>query len=126
MTTSDDVGELLLGFPGVFANLDTFAWYYNKNGIENGKLFVALAYKREVTKIRRSFHCQNADMIYKKALEKSSDNDNDIIEAKLDMQQFHEFFAASNIFVESDPGQYVFQFACTAKAAKEHLQMMKK
>ena len=86
MTTSDDVDELLLGFPRVFANLEVFA---NHNGIENAKLFVALAYENEVAKIRSSFHCHNADMIYKKALEKGSVNDSDIIEAKLDKQQFH-------------------------------------
>ena len=130
MTISDDVGELLLGFPRVFANLQAFAECYDQNGIENdienAKLFVALAYMSEVAKIRSSFHCQNADMIYNKALEKGSVRVYDIIEAKLDEQQFHEFFLASNIFMESRPGQYVFQFGCTAKAAKEHLQKMKK
>ena len=87
---------------------------------------VARPYKSEVSKIRSSFHCQNAEIIYKKALEEGSVNEDDIIEAKLDVQQFHKFFVASNIFVESEPGEYVFQFACTAKAAKEHLQKMKK
>ena len=46
MTTSDDVAELLLGFPHVYANLNTFAQCYNENAIKNAKLFVALAYNR--------------------------------------------------------------------------------
>ena len=126
MTINDDVGELLHGFPLVFANLNIFADFYKGNGIESAKSFVTAAFKGEVAKLKASFQCQNADMIYKKALEKGSVEVDDIIEAKLNKQQFHKFFVASNIFCESGPGQYVFQFASTAKAAKEHLQEKKK
>ena len=126
VTINDDVGELLHGFPLVFNNLERFADCYNQNGIESAKLFVTAAFEGEVTKLKVSFQCQNADMIYKKALEKGSVEVDDIIEAKLNMQQFHKFFVASNIFCESGPGKYVFQFASTAKAAKEYLQEKKK
>ena len=126
MAIGDDVGEMLLDFPRTFANLDNFAKAYRKGGIEKVKSFIVDALHCEALKIARSFQCQNADVIYKKVLEKGCVTVNDIYEAKLSENQFHTFFVASNIFCESLVGEYTFQFDCSAKAAEKHLQDIKK